>query len=174
MPQPKVPPSERINLSYKQLATISPELHSAAKELAKTIKDLNAALEPLDLGIAAWHTIASGEDEDGYYWSRSIGYTNVGQEWGIALRQASGNHNYDDHNEDVWAFSKAPRWMVIESVVKLPDLFETIIERVKEITVKLKVRNEQAKELVTAIRAAAAEIAAAKATAVIDEPEAEV
>lgn len=172
MSQQKVPPSERINASYKQLATISPELHSAAKELSKTIKELNAALEPLSLGIAAWHTIASGKDDDGNYWSRSIGYANVGHEWGIALREASGNYIYDDHNEEVWGFSKAPRWMVIESVAKLPDLFETIIERVKETTAKLKARTEQAKELVAAIRAAAAEIEKAQAAASAQESEA--
>ena len=70
----------------------------------------------------------------------------------------------------VWAFSKAPRWLIVESVAKLPDLFDTIIERVKETTAKLKARTEQAREMVTAIRAAAAEIAAAK-TAAAEEPE---
>lgn len=171
MSRPKVPPPERINASYKQLATISPELHSAAEELSKTIEELNAALEPLNLEITAWHTIASGDDDNGNYWSRSIGYTSVGHGWGIALRQSSDNHNEDDHNEEVWAFGKAPRWMVIESVAKLPDLFETIIERVKETTAKLKARTEQAQALVAAIRAAAAEMEAAKAAAALADLE---
>jgi seryl-tRNA synthetase len=171
MPQPKVPPPERINKSFKELTAISPELHSAAKELSKTVKELNAALVPLNLGITAWHTIASGEDDNGNYWSRSIGYTEVDHEWGIALRQASGNHHSDYHDEDVWGFAKAPRWMVIESVAKLPDLFETIIERVKETTTKLRARTDQAKELLSAIRSAAAELNAAKFAASLDEPE---
>ena len=157
MPQPKVPPSERIGSSYKQIKAATPELHAAAHELFREIKKVNKTLEPLSIGITVWHTIASGEDENGNYWSRSIGYNNIGQEWGIALRQASGNNNYDSHDESVWEFSKAPRWMVIESVAKLPDLFETIIERVKETTAKLKARAQQARELVAAIQAAAAE-----------------
>jgi len=160
MPQPKVPPSERINTSFKQLATISPELHSAAKELSKTIDELNASLEPLWLRVPAWHTIARGEDEHGNYWGRAIGYAWVENSWTIALKTESGNEFAPEHSEEIWAFSKAPRWLVIESIAKLPDLFETLIERVKDTTAKLRARNEQAKELVAAIKAAAEELAA--------------
>jgi len=164
MPQPKVPPSERINSSFKHLASISPELHSAAKELSKTIDELNAELEPLWLRVPAWHTIARGEDQNGNYWNRAIGYAWVGNAWTIALRTGSGNEHADVHDEEVWAFSKAPRWLIIESIAKLPDLFDTLAERVKDTTQKLKARNEQAKELVAAVRAAAAEISAMKAS----------
>ncbi len=166
MPQPKVPalpPAERINASYKQLAAISPELHSAAKALSKTIDELNAELESLSLRVPAWHQISHGEDENGNYWNRAIGYAYVGHDWTIALKTASGNHNADVYEEDVWAFSKAPRWLIIESVSKLPELFETIIERVQDTTAKLRTRDEQAKELVAAVKAAAAEIAPADA-----------
>jgi hypothetical protein len=173
MPQSKVPPSERINASYKQLATtVSPELHSAAKELSTTIEELNAALEPLYLRIPAWHTISRGEDEDGNYWNRSIGYAYVGEGWNIALRTVSGNHKTELHEEEIWTFGKAPRWLIVESVGKLPDLFETMIERAKETTKQLKARNEQARDMVEAIRAAAAEIAEAEAAAELGEPEA--
>lgn len=168
MPQPKVPPSERINSSFKKLTSITPELHSAAKALSKTIDELNAELEPLSLRVPAWHQISHGEDEDGNYWNRAIGYAYVGHDWTIALKTASGNEHSDVHDEEVWAFSKAPRWLIIESVSKLPELFETIIERVQDTTAKLRARNEQAKELVAAIRAAAAEIEAAEPTA--EEP----
>lgn len=157
-----IPPAERISVSYKKLASISPELHSAAKELSKTVNALNEALEPMSLGVSAWHTIAHSEDENGNYWSRSIGYTKVSHEWGIALRETSGNEHYDSHDEQVWAFSKAPRWMVIESIAKLPELFETLIERVKETTEKLRARTQQANELVAAVKAAAEEIATPK------------
>lgn len=64
MPQPKVPPTERINSSFKKLTSITPELHSAAKELSKTIDQFNTALEPLSLRVPAWHTISHGEDQD--------------------------------------------------------------------------------------------------------------
>jgi len=159
MPQPKTPPTERINSSFKKLARISPELHAAGKELTKTIDTLNDALEPLSLRVAAWATIAKGGDNNGNYWSRSIGYAYVDNRWGIALKQESGNEMADEtHDENTWPFSKAPRWMAIESIAKLPELFETLIERVQDTIVKLKARTEQTKELVAAINSAAAEL----------------
>jgi hypothetical protein len=163
MSEPKVPPTERINNSYKQLASISPQLHSAAKELSKTIDELNTALGRLWLRVPAWHTISQGEDQNGNYWSRAIGYAWAENKWTIALKTAAGNHESNAHDETVWAFNKAPRWLVIESIAKLPDLLETLIERVKDTTEKLKARNEQAKELVAAIKVAAEELSASTA-----------
>jgi hypothetical protein len=164
MPKPKVhqvPPSERIATSFKELKSLSPDLHSAARELSKTINNFSDKLEPLDLGVSAWANIAAGEDDQsGYYWSRSVGYTKLGHKWGIALRQASGNHNDAEYDETVWKFSEAPHWMVIESIAKLPDLFETLIERVKDTIIKLKARTKQANELAAALDAAAKEQAA--------------
>ena len=52
--------------------------------------------------------------------------------------------------------------ILIESVAKLPDLFETLITRVADMTVKLRVRNEQAKELLAAVNATAAELESSK------------
>jgi hypothetical protein len=168
MPQPKVPaipPAERINASYKALATASVDLNSAANELNKTISGLSETLESLNLGVSAWHTISEDTDHDnGNYWSRSIGYTMTGQQWCIAFREASGNEFHDDHTERVYAFHEAPRWMVIESLGKLPELFETLLERVRDVTQKLKARTEQTKELLVAVRAAAAEISPPKDT----------
>jgi hypothetical protein len=163
VPQPKVPATDRVNASFKTLKSIAPELHSAANELSKTIEELNGALEPLWLRIPAWHTIAEGGDQNGNYWSRAIGYAWVKHQWTIALKTASGNEHADVHNEEVWAFGEAPRWLVIESIAKLPDLFDSLIERVKDTTEKLKARTKQTRELVAAIKAAAEEIAADQA-----------
>jgi hypothetical protein len=154
-----IPPAERIGKSYKKLASITPGLHSAAEELSKTIDALNESLYILSLDVSAWHAIAQNEDENGHYWSRSIGYTKLKHQWGIALREASGHKDDNIHNEQVWAFSKAPPWMVIESIAKLPDLFETLIERVNDTTEKLKARTKQANELVAAVNAVVDQIA---------------
>ena len=154
MSKPKVPPAERITTSFKELKSLSPDLHAAARELSKSINNFSDKLEPLDLGVSAWANIASGENEEnGYYWSRSVGYTKLQYKWGIALRQASGNHNDGEYDETVWKFSEAPHWMVIESIAKLPDLFDTLIERVKDTTSKLRARTDQANELVAALDA---------------------
>lgn len=163
MPKPKVPPTERIASSFKELKSLSPELHATARELSKSINNFSDKLEPLDLGVSAWANIAAGEDDqNGYYWSRSVGYTKLSYKWEIALRQASGNHHADEYDETVWKFSEAPHWIVIESIAKLPDLFETLIERVKDTIAKLKARTEQANELAAALDALTEELSVAK------------
>ena len=146
MAQPKVPPTDRVSASYKKLSSMSPpDLHSAAqRNLPETVEELSDALDPLSLRVAAWATIASSRDhENSNYWSRSVGYAWVDGDWRIALKQESGNDGADVHDETVWSFGKAPRWMIIESVAKLPDLFETLITRVADMTVKLRARNER-------------------------------
>jgi hypothetical protein len=82
----------------------------------------------------------------------------VGQQWCIAFREASGDQSDGDHSETIYPFDRAPRWMVIESLGKLPDLFETLIDRVKDTTKKLRARALQTKELVAAVNAAIAEV----------------
>jgi hypothetical protein len=162
MPEEKILPKDRIASSFKTLATVSLEINEAAKGLGKSVGSLEGALKTLDLGVPAWHRIAGYEDHDGLYWTRDIGYTMVGQSWRIALRKTSGHHGADVHDEEVWPFNDAPRWMCVESVGKLPDLFDELIKRTVETTAKIKARTVEAEELAAAVREMYAELAVAK------------
>jgi hypothetical protein len=153
----KIPPTERIVSSFKRLASSSDKLNAAAVDLGKTISTLDSALEKLNLGVSAWHRVA-GDEDDGNYWSRDIGYSRVGRKWGIAIRKASGNENFEHHEEEVWLFNDAPRWMQVESVGKLPDLFDDLIERTEETTKKIKAKTSETQELAAAIEAVASEV----------------
>jgi hypothetical protein len=146
-----VPPKDRLTSSFKKLAISSTHLQAASDELGKTVSVLDAALSNLNLGVSAWYQIAANEDQSGNYWSRDIGYAKVNKTWGIALRRTWGNENYDDHNEEVWLFEDAPRFMCIESVGKLPHLLEELIERTEETTKKIIAKTAEAKELAEAL-----------------------
>jgi hypothetical protein len=111
-----------------------------------------------DLGVSAWHKFAGHEDENGNYWTRDIGYVKVGTEWGIALRKTPGNEFSERHDEDVWPFKDAPRWMQVDSVSKIPDFFEELIKRTDETVKKLQAKSLQAKELSEALNAAIADL----------------
>ncbi len=149
-----IPPSERIAASFKELALVSPEVDSAAADLAKSISTLESYLRRLGIKVSAWHRIAGDNtDEEGYYWSRDVGWSSIRNIWSIAIRKTSGNVLSDEHHEEIWTFADAPRWMAIEAVSKLPDLFETLIERTKETTEKLKARKKDADRLAAAIEA---------------------
>jgi hypothetical protein len=167
MTEAKVPPTERIVSSFKQLAVATNECDAAAAELGENITTFDAALAKLRIPGSAWHEIASsGIDETGNYWSRDIGYSKFANEWGIALRRRWGNEYHDDsEREEVWRFNEAPRWMRIESAGKLPDLLDELVTRTRETTEKLKLRTAQTKELAAAISAALPEtVPANKAT----------
>jgi hypothetical protein len=150
----KLPPSERITASFRELALVSPEVDSAAEDLANSISTLESYLRRIGIKVSAWHRIAGEDaDQEGYYWSRDIGWSSVRDTWRIAIRKTNGNEHYDEHNEEIWGFADAPRWMAVEAVSKLPDLFETLIQRTKEMTKKLKARAKETNELAAAIAA---------------------
>ena len=162
MPQGKVPPAkERIASSFKQLAAVAQDLNSASSVLAKSISNLDVALSRLGLGVPAWHQVAGADDEtDGEFWGRDIGYAQVGSTWGIAIRRRSGNNYRDEYSEETWLFADAPRWMCVEAIGKLPELFEDLITRTVETTEKLRKKAIEAQELQAAVEAASLELIA--------------
>jgi hypothetical protein len=154
MAEAKIPPSERIVSSFKQLAVETNECNAADAELGETISILESTLAKLRPQVSAWYNIAQSEpDENGEYWTRDIGYARIGDQWNIALRRTWGNEYHEYHREEVWPFKDAPRWMHIESAGKLPDLFDELVKRTKETTSKLRARTAQAKELAAALTA---------------------
>ena len=104
--------------------------------------------------------LSCGEDDRGeHWWSRDVGYTKIGDKWGIALKIASGNNNHplDDSNED-WLFSEAPRWMRIEAVGKIPDMLEALLKAAEDTTKKIQDKTVQAYELAVAMNNVAEEV----------------
>jgi hypothetical protein len=147
----KTTPAERIGPSFKQLAAASSELNSAGDELCEVIATVEAPLATIKPPVAAWHQIAGTENQNGTYWHRDIGYAKVGKTWGIALRTVDGHQALDEDNTEMWLFKDAPRWMQIESVGKIPDLFETLIKRTEETAAKLRAKTTEARQLADAL-----------------------
>ncbi len=149
---PKVPPTERVQASYKQLSLTAATLNSASDDLGAAMSVLDAALKKLNLGISAWVAVSGNSDEDGSWWSREIGYTRIGDKWGIALKTASGDYNWPDRDSvEKWLFDDAPRWMRIEAVGKIPDLLEALIRQAEDTTKKIKHKTADVLELAAAM-----------------------
>jgi hypothetical protein len=156
MAQNKTSPSERIATSFKKLAASSNHLKLATSELGKTISTLDVALNSLNVGVSAWHKIAGSDDDS--FWSREIGYTQVGKRWGIALKRASGCHHENAYEEEVWLFADAPPWMAIESAGKIPDVFDELHHRYQQTIAKIQARTGEAEAFAIAVNAAKAEL----------------
>ncbi len=156
---PKAPPTERVQTTYKQLSLAAKSLNTASDELGKAISIFDAALQKLNLGVSAWAQLSGNEDSATLdWWSRSLGYTKVGDKWGIALKKASGNFNWpEDESEELWLFNEAPRWMRIEAVGKIAELLEALLKQAEDTTRKIKERTKQAYELAAAMSKVAEE-----------------
>jgi hypothetical protein len=64
----------------------------------------------------------------------------------------SGNHNaIDESSVEEWLFNDAPRALRIESVEKLPDLFESLVKEADAATKQIKSKTQHAQQLVTAL-----------------------
>jgi hypothetical protein len=151
--------TERVRTSYRQLNIAAKDLNTASDEFKEAVSVLDSALERLNLGVASWVLISSGEDEDGTWQRREIGYVRIGKKWGIAIRHCWGDLSWPQNdNEEQWLFSDAPRWMRIEAVAKIPDLLDGLTKQAEDTTQKLKKRTEQVFELATAMSEALDEI----------------
>jgi hypothetical protein len=149
--------NSRISSSYKQLTQAATELNAVSDELGKFVTALDAALRRLNLGIATWLRLESREDGSGNYTKRDLGYAKIGNKWGIALRTMQGNHNdVEDSNVEEWLFNDAPRALRIESVEKLPDLFENLVKEADAATRQIRTKTERAQALASALTEQAA------------------
>lgn len=148
MPQKEESLTVRVSTAYKQLSTAASELNAVSDELGKFVGALDAALKRLNLGIATWIRLDSREDGSGNYIKRDVGYAKLGNRWGIAVRSMTGNHNTPDVSTlEEWLFNDAPRALRLESVEKLPDLFEALIKEAEAVTAQIKARSGQAQQL---------------------------
>ena len=144
--------NQRISNSYKQLTQAATELNAVSDELGKFVTALDAALRRLNLGIATWLRLESREDGSGNYTKRDLGYAKIGNKWGIALRTISGNHNaVEDSHVEEWLFNDAPRALRIESVEKLPDLFESLVKEADAAAKNIRMKTERAQALASAL-----------------------
>lgn len=149
---PQVPSAGRVQTTYKQLSLAASTLNTASDDLVEAVSVFDAALKKLNLGISAWVLLSGNDEEDGQWWSRNIGYTKVGDKWGIALKTASGHYSWPERDSvEKWLFKDAPRWMRIEAVGKIPDLLEALLKEAEDTTKKIKAKTEEVFELAVAM-----------------------
>jgi hypothetical protein len=161
---PEIRVTTRIASATKHLSSLSADIKTASNELCASLGPLENALAKFDLGVSAWFKITGNSRDDGSYWSREIGYAQIGKKWGIALKKTEGHEAAEYDEVENWLFKDAPMWMQIEAIPKIPDLLEALSKRVEETIVKLKDKAVQAKELTDALEAALAEVVIEEST----------
>jgi hypothetical protein len=154
------PPSEQASAFLKQLAASSKTLNSASDELGASISALDKVLHKLNLGIKSWVFVSGYDDDNGPYDVKHLGYAKVGHAWGIALRTMTGHNHYVDetHREESWLFNDAPRWLRIEALPKLPELFTQLLKDVDAATQRVKEMSSFANDFAAHMSATAQEL----------------
>ena len=119
----------KIQTHFQALSETASSLNAASDELTQTVALLDESLKKLNVGLSAWVSFRSRDnDDDPYeYDVNQIGYCKVNGTWGIALRHIWGHEGLDRHSEDgPWLFNDASREMRLASVDKIPDVIEEL------------------------------------------------
>jgi hypothetical protein len=157
MKKPKVSPLEAVKTSYPQLAEESQQLKQEITDLGKGISGIETSLRRLGLDVSAWHRIAGGQDEhNGYVWSRDIGFTRIGSQWYIALREWSQEPGQEDE-QTTYRFNEAPPWMCVEAAGKIPELLEELIDRTRDMRAKITAKKAEVDAFASVLADLAAE-----------------
>lgn len=147
---------ERVQESYRQLSVAATTLNSASDKLGASITALDVGLKKLNLGISAWVHFSEWHYEDGFrYQYDDIGYAKIGGKWGLAIRTIAGNEADGDQDSEQWPFNESPRGFRVRAVMKIPDLFETLIKEAGEIAKTVNQRSDEVDLLTEAINAIA-------------------
>jgi hypothetical protein len=143
--------NSRISSSYKQLTQAATELNAVSDELGKFVTALDAALRRLNLGIATWLRLESREDGSGNYTKRdsvtqksAISGASPCARW-PAITTTSKTPTSRS------GCSTTPAALRIESVEKLPDLFENLVKEADAATKQIRTKTERAQALASAL-----------------------
>jgi hypothetical protein len=156
MPTSNENPIEKVQASYRQLATAATNLNAVSDALGTVVAELDSALKKLNLGIPSWVSFLGNPSDGPDYNYYQVGYDKVGGKWGIAVRRVWGNDFAPEREaSEEWTFNDAPRWLRINAIDKIPDLIAELTKKTNETTIQLGNKLPKAKELATAITAVA-------------------
>lgn len=153
-----VTPSARMSAAFAKLRDSAHEIKTHSDALSREVRAIERALNAFDLRVAS-HTVISewvAWDQDEFK-RDYVAYLEVHQEWRIVIQHETGwNHDPENTHETTWLFDKAPQYMRIKAVDKLPELIEGLVATVDKTTERLKKKVEPTKELANVVTTAIA------------------
>ena len=147
-------PTERITAAFQILSTSTKNLNELSGQLAKPIVSLERSLQRLNVGIACWRSVASGDDERGKCWSHDVGYSRIAGRWRLAVRKCERDEATDSMMEmEAWPFNETPLYLRIKAVDKLPELIEALAKATDAVSGRLRKKITPTEELAAAVNA---------------------
>lgn len=116
-------------------------MNSVSDELAIPIRTIDAALQKLNLGVSVWVPFDTRRDDEyEYLWERTLGYSKISRDWGLAIRTYAGHYDDDNPSIEEWQFNDAPRSYRLQAVAKIPDLLDKLSDVASKTTGDLKAK----------------------------------
>ncbi len=142
--------SNAISAPFKKLIESAAKLNKVSDQLTSQIEEIDGALKRLNLGVSAWVTVEEEMDEDDSSWSREeLGYTRIGNRWGVALKTSSGFFGDPSQTDgNFYSFSDAPRELRIRAVRQIPRLIECLSVEAENMIATLAPKVEEVAELI--------------------------
>jgi len=145
---PKGAALESSSTPLRRLALGAAKLNEVSDKLTAQIEQIEAALKRLNLGVEAWVAVLDREDEGGNCAREEIGYTRIGNRWGVALRAVSGVRG--EYGEETFsAFADSPRQQRIRAVPYVSALLEKLSAEAEAMIEKLTPKVEEISALAT-------------------------
>ena len=141
---------QRVQTSYERLTLVASNLNSVSDDLGKVVNALDESLKKLNIGITTWYrfSLGSNDADPGAYLYKYIGYSRMGNKWGISLRREDGHEAYKEtETVDQWLFNDAPRELRLEAVTHIPAMIDALIQAGEEEIEKIGLKTLEAKQL---------------------------
>ncbi len=155
---PEGSPLAGLPTSFRKLTETASELNAASDDLTKVVELLDAALRKLNLGVSGWVDFDGWSDEHQDHQTDQIGYTKVGDKWGLAIKRVIGNYNYpEDDTTTLWLFNEANREFRIKAIGSVPKLVDELDKLAKKMTAALVEKTKEARLIALAIHSVASQ-----------------
>ena len=132
---------------FQELSSAATKLNQTTDQLTASVRELDAAIGRLNLGIEHWMPIGSAiADDKKEIYKYSLGYAKVGK-WGIAVRIVTSAASIEV------LFNDAPRDVRVKAIAHLPFLLAELVRAVNSMCADIESQLPQAEGFVAAIKA---------------------
>jgi hypothetical protein len=141
----------------KQLSAASEALNSASDQFNQQINSIEQALSSYNLGVSAWVTAVSKNEEeydeggtliDKYTRDIMVGYQKHGTTWCLTAGLSIPDHSYWKD----WVLKDAPRDIRLQAIDGIPKLLEKLILAAEQLTKENSQKVTDARVLASSIK----------------------
>jgi hypothetical protein len=147
--------TEKRLFTFGDLTSAASDLNQASDDLTNIVNTFDAALLPLNIGIAVWVEVSRTHNESAplLFETEELGYAKTEGSWGLTIRRLTGNVNNPEDSKvrDVWSFNDAPRKVRLRAVELLPELIDELTKSAQRTAERLKKKLAQTREYTASI-----------------------